>query len=144
MTLSSVIGAKAVGGGVDAPPPICFIGVAADLAVLTEKGFSMYIVTTLKADGTREVANLNNKPSLDVLQREVGGLIQSVPHWINFEGRRADIFCNEEGRLNGMLLNKTATDMWKDTLGYSEMTRDKFRYTPELFGNVVIVQKALG
>ena len=96
-----------------------------------------HIITILKSNGTREVHEYTSKPQLKELQRIVGGLIQLVPHWSKFDGRRADVWCNEEGRLNGLPFNEQATNMWLQVLGDGP-----FSYPPQLFGDIAVAQTA--
>ena len=56
----------------------------------------------------RKACEMELEDSLASMQRAVGGLIQAV-----YEpgGRDAALICNEEGKLLGLPLNQTATDM---------------------------------
>lgn len=58
----------------------------------------------LKADGTIEQMKWN--PSLEELQAAVGGYIEFVP-----TGNAGYMYCNEEGKLLGLPVNKAATSM---------------------------------
>lgn len=91
-----------------------------------------------------ERAEHRGSPRLAVLQKLVGGYIETVPHLTSLEldGRRTrcTVYVNEEGRLKGMPSNDAMSAVWK-----SELLRQKpgaeFRYEPELFGPVAIVFK---
>lgn len=95
-----------------------------------------YELTVIHADGVIERTTTPAKPELSLLQSKVGGLIESVPHWASYNGRRAQVWCNEEGRINGLPLNTKATELWLSVLG-----KGPFSYPPQLFGDVLIVQK---
>ena len=93
-------------------------------------------LTIIQADGTTTTEQ-HEKADLNVLQKHVGGLIQLVPCFDEFEGCHCDVFVNEEGKISGLPLNEIATGLWKGELGAGP-----FWYEPELFGTVVIVQDA--
>lgn len=58
----------------------------------------------LKVDGTIEQMKWN--PSLEEIQAAVGGYIEFVP-----TGNVGYMYCNEEGKLLGLPVNKAATSM---------------------------------
>ncbi len=58
-------------------------------------------------------------PSLDQLQKFVGGYIETVPLFDSYKDKPAVAFCHEEGKLEGRPVNKTATAMWRDALGFA-------------------------
>jgi hypothetical protein len=53
---------------------------------------------------------------LGILQEAVGGFIECV-----FSGE-VTLFCNEEGKLRGLLPNHVATDLWDQLLEEAEIT----------------------
>lgn len=77
---------------------------------------------TLQPDGssTREV--FDGPPGLETLQKAVGGYIELVPMFdtVAVEGRKvpAVVFCNEEGKLDGLPINPNATELWSNAAGY--------------------------
>lgn len=72
-----------------------------------KKQFELIIIYP---DSTVTVQIFDNSPDLEILQEAVGGgLIEGVLCKQVYEGRRADIWCNEEGLLKGMPLNKRAS-----------------------------------
>lgn len=75
-------------------------------------------ITTLKADGTRTDVDLTRAVTLEDLQAAVGGYIEAVSGFQNFEGKSAFAFCNEEGKQKNLPAN---------------------RHFPGLVGNVVII-----
>ncbi len=98
----------------------------------------MYWVTIIYAQPKNGVASSTSKqatrPDLKQLQAAVGGLIERVPHFEEYNGLKGVAWCNEEGRpeLNNLPLNEEATKAWLQNLG-----KGPFRYKPELFGDVV-------
>jgi hypothetical protein len=80
---------------------------------------------------------------LDDLQAGVGGSIEAVPYWDSFEidGQtyRAVVWCNEEGKLEGLPRNTCMTGMWDKVLAEKNMSR--FRDGAELdylVGSIVV------
>lgn len=71
---------------------------------------------TIAADGTMVVEQLDRAPSLERLQRIVGGYVEQVPAFdiVEEDGVRTRVvaFCNEEGKLEGLPANTVATKMW--------------------------------
>ena len=59
----------------------------------------------IRVDGTIE--QIGKQPDLDVIQRAVGGWIESV----RCSGPLGFMYCNEEGKLMGLPFNATATNM---------------------------------
>lgn len=80
---------------------------------------------TIYADNrTPELEYLDAPPTFETLQAKVGGYIEAVPHWYSIpqdNGPPAPCaaFCNEEGKLNGLPLNVTATALWHRDAGGS-------------------------
>jgi hypothetical protein len=77
------------------------------------------------------------RPKLPWLQEKVGGYIQEIPHWTQWEGERCIAYANEYGRLQKQPLNPEATKLWRKAL-------DRLRpdYSPDaatLRGDVLIV-----
>lgn len=66
----------------------------------------------IRSDGTMSRSSISRPPSLDVLQRAVGGLIESIPYFVSFENTPCVAFCNEEGKLKRLPVNVLATGMW--------------------------------
>lgn len=63
--------------------------------------------TVIKVDGTEEV--LDHRPSLKEAQEIVGGYIELLP----IKGQRLTLVLNEEGKLQGLPLNKRASELFK-------------------------------
>jgi len=59
----------------------------------------------------------SDKPSLETLQKAVGGYIERVPDWDKFEGESCIAYCNEEGLLHNLPRNLNATQLWREHLG---------------------------
>lgn len=76
---------------------------------------------TLKADGTRQTAAHEDFPSLGYLQRAVGGYIELIPLFEKFlDGGQmvpCVAYCNEDGKVNGLCLNRLATLLWFSAAG---------------------------
>ena len=72
----------------------------------------MATITIIQPDGTTETTERasSERPSLDELQKAVGGYIESVDRFLP-EGTVA--YANEEGLLVGLDRNPTATDAVK-------------------------------
>lgn len=70
-------------------------------------------------DAAMRVYFVKKEPSLKRLQAMVRGYIERVPHWDDMDGEPCTVWCNEEGKLYGMLTNKRATLMWWRKLGVS-------------------------
>jgi hypothetical protein len=87
----------------------------------------------LKANGSVASASLDGPPSLDVLQTAVGGSIETVPYFDKYNGVSCVAFCNEEGKLDGLALNRQATQAWREVTG-GRLTHDV------LVGDIAIIQ----
>ena len=59
---------------------------------------------------------IDSAPDCERLQRAVEGYIELVPHFNNYKGNPCVVFCNEEGKLNGLDVNLTATNAWHEVL----------------------------
>lgn len=66
----------------------------------------------IRTNGSMERRDLTAAPELEELQKAVGGYIEKLPHFSQFEGKPAVAFCNEEGKLRGLDLNPRATEVW--------------------------------
>jgi hypothetical protein len=75
------------------------------------------IMTVIKADGGLVKTALDKAPGLDALQAAVGGYIEIVPRFDEYLGRKAVAYCNEDGKYQGLPLNKQATRFWGYALG---------------------------
>jgi len=62
------------------------------------------------------VHTLEKRPSLGLLQDAVGGYIETVPWFTQIAGRRCIAYCNEDGKLEKMPLNRQATQLWHNAL----------------------------
>lgn len=56
-------------------------------------------------------------PDLAFLQYAVGGYIELIPFFTKYNGEKGIAFCNEEGKLHGMIPNLAATQAWRDQGG---------------------------
>lgn len=69
-----------------------------------------YFVVVIRADGTVERVQTSEIPTLEELQRLVGGYIESVPVRIPVSDKPVMIV-NEEGKLKGLPRNRAATSV---------------------------------
>jgi hypothetical protein len=83
----------------------------------------------IKTDGTivEAIPKDGKKFSLEELQGAVGGLIQL---FTLRDGR--DMWCNDEGKLDGLPANLLATAMWIDTYGPYDV----------IVGDVIVTDRA--
>lgn len=103
-----------------------------------------YVSFWIKTDGSIHMEMYSKKPGLKALQTYVGGWIELVPKFSQFEYAgmkytRGELYANDMGRLQSFPLNQNATDLWR-----ANLDRAKLNYTPEaaqLFGNCVFVTK---
>ena len=77
----------------------------------------MKTVIIIKTDGTKHVKTVENI-DLAFLQECVGGYIEAV-NLPSFEG--ATMYVNEEGKLNGLLINLYATQLFQGDYGKTDV-----------------------
>ena len=92
----------------------------------------MNILTILRADSTVESFTFDALPSLEVLQKAVGGYIEVIPYFVKYKGEDCIALCNEEGKLNDLPLNTGANLLW-----FSQRPRPPL--TDVLVGDVAII-----
>lgn len=97
-------------------------------------------MTLIKVDGTREVlAERDSNPTLDELQKAVGGYIERVCMPETFT---AQLWANEEGLLVGLPLNAAASALMASTwLAYTDASNLNSGMMT-LVGPVVLVEGA--
>jgi hypothetical protein len=93
-------------------------------------------ILTIRTDGSRKVTPLGAPPTLELLQKEVGGSIETVPNFDTFEGKPAVAFCNEEGKIDGLPLNGPATKIWAEAL---DLKVGNVPWSDVLVGDVIII-----
>jgi hypothetical protein len=73
----------------------------------------------IPADDAQEirVREAEKAPRLQELQDICDGYIEAVPHWVEHEGMRCVVYCNEEGKMRDLPLNRRATLLWYAALG---------------------------
>jgi hypothetical protein len=69
-------------------------------------------LTTITPSGNVTTLELDRLPTLEEMQRAVGGYIETVPYFDRFDGKPCVAFCNEEGKLQGEPINDRATGLW--------------------------------
>jgi hypothetical protein len=67
---------------------------------------------------------------LDYLRRAVGGSIETVPYFARYDGKPCIAYCNEEGKIKGMPVNRTAQMLW--------MAQTSIANHDVLVGNIVV------
>jgi len=75
----------------------------------------------IEPNGLYHAKPLDAAPSLDSLQTAVGGYVELVASFdtIRYSGEVSPcvVFCNEEGKLDGLPVNMIATALWDHALG---------------------------
>ncbi|SRR5678815_644869 len=71
------------------------------------------IATLIKVDGTIIDTELTEKVTLEMIRLAVGGHIEHVYMFDLYKGEHCSAFCNEEGKLLGLLPNIVATGLWR-------------------------------
>lgn len=78
-------------------------------------------IVAINMDGTTTSQDVSDPNILGHLRRIVGGHMEVVPLWDRFRweevDRRCVVFCNEEGKLDGLGVNERATAMWYACMG---------------------------
>jgi hypothetical protein len=82
--------------------------------------------------GQIEEHELVRVPNLDALQKAVGGYIEVVPYFTKYEGRPCIALCNENGKIEGLPVNRKAQAFWELSFG-RPITED------HLVGSIAIV-----
>lgn len=93
-----------------------------------------YKINVLTVDGSLVIHEHKLAPKLETLQRLVGGYIEVVPLLQEYNGKPCVAYCNEEGKLNGMAVNVSATKLWHLALKENDRIIDDV-----LVGDVVII-----
>ena len=94
-------------------------------------------VTFIRASGKAAVFENVAKPSLEALQAMVDGYIERVPNWDALAGEPCVVYCNEEGLIDGLPVNHSATVMWRAELDDAGEPYSKDMAT--LHGDIVIL-----
>jgi hypothetical protein len=68
-------------------------------------------------DRQPRIYTASKHPSLVRIRKVVGGYIEMVPLWSTFLGDPCVAYCNEEGKLEGLPINKTASISWYRNVG---------------------------
>lgn len=75
----------------------------------------MKVVVIIYADGKPNSISLVADPSLEQLQKIVGGYIEPIPRFNKFKGRRVlHAYANEDGKLIPLPSNVAATHEWRE------------------------------
>lgn len=72
-----------------------------------------YLSYVIPATGEVKQVRHETSPELKWLQAQVGGLIEQVPYWTSYDGRkRGTAYVNEEGNVLHLPYNPAATIAW--------------------------------
>ena len=71
-------------------------------------------ITIISNDGTITEQTYDRKATLKELQKMVGGLIERVPYFEEYNGLPCVVWVNENGKLDGNPFNQKATTLWHD------------------------------
>ena len=75
------------------------------------------LAITLDAEGVaKEIELTEGESQLKVLQDAVGGWVQAVDFTQDLT-----LWCNEEGKLNGLPINPMATFLWEKYFGFTDV-----------------------
>jgi hypothetical protein len=93
-------------------------------------------LTVLVPNKRQETVELDVAVKLQLLCDIVGGNIEQVPYWSTYEGEPCVVFCDDEGKVKKLPVNKEATEEWH----YARVREGVKRVADkELRGPVVIV-----
>jgi hypothetical protein len=92
----------------------------------------MFYVTIINANGATTDSKQAKCPELKQLRDAVGGHIEALPYWDEWQGRQCVAFCNEEGKLDNLPLNIPATMMWQAAMEPNKLD-------DVLCGNIIII-----
>lgn len=85
--------------------------------------------TIIKTNGDIVVTQHDKPIPLDFLTNAVGGYIETVPYFNQYEGEACVVFCNEEGKLKGLPINVEANKLWHAQVKISDV----------LVGDIIII-----
>jgi hypothetical protein len=71
----------------------------------------------VKTTGEKSVVEFSNETCYSVLSGAVGGYVQPV--WL--ESRKAEMWVNEEGKMNGLDQNPYGTALWIEAYGLTDV-----------------------
>jgi hypothetical protein len=74
-------------------------------------------VIRINVDGSQLITPVKSEPSLEMMKEGIdGGYLEIIPrfNWINYDGvvRKCVAFCDEDGKIKRLPLNKAATIQW--------------------------------
>lgn len=82
-----------------------------------KKGVPKMIAITLTAEGeAKEIELVQDEAQLKILQEAVGGWVQAIDFTPTLT-----LWCNEEGKLNGLPINPMATFLWERYFGFTDI-----------------------
>jgi hypothetical protein len=101
----------------------------------------MHKVTVIHPDGPNTEFEYKKSPDYLELQKHVGGMIQTLPEFTTFKGKRCTAYVNENGIAEGLLPNPTARRLWLTIFADRHQLKHVDMGMTHVFGNVAIVQK---
>lgn len=85
-----------------------------------------------KTNGEIEHLEFDSMPPLERFQEAVGGHIETVPYWNRYKGRECVVFCNTDGKNEGLKRNDKANEEWWSVAPYMQ----KYDY---LVGDIIVI-----
>ena len=79
-----------------------------------------YLIS-ISPDGRVRKEAINKVPDLKVLNKIVGGYLETIPYFNKYNGSSCVAFCNEDGKLPHVKLpyNRYAQELWEKAVGRS-------------------------
>lgn len=100
----------------------------------------------IRPSGEVIITELEKQPELKALQQEVGGYIEYLS--VEFQGKRAHAYVNENGKHMRLPANAKATAVWHNDIqpgnpdAYNDLTQDPINHispwTDKVLGTMVI------
>jgi hypothetical protein len=77
-----------------------------------------YLIS-ISPDGRVRKEAIDKVPDLEVLNKIVGGYLETIPYFNKYHGHPCIAFCNEEGKLPHLNLphNRYAQELWEKAFG---------------------------
>jgi hypothetical protein len=93
----------------------------------------------IQPDSEVTLRPLDGLPGLQDLQGLVGGDIELVPFFTEFEREPCVVFCNQTGKLDGLEINHCATAFWRAAALWHAQGEPRFIGRDYLVGPIVII-----
>jgi hypothetical protein len=82
-----------------------------DIQIDQDGGFTPHLIL-IQPDGEMKAVAINKPPNTETLQGMIGGWLEQVPGFCHYVGLPCIAYCAEEGKLQNLAPNMTATKMW--------------------------------